>query len=104
MPEERKVLLDIQYLKDQLARLVSDAQSEKDTRKRRHEQIDNRLDSITNALYGNHGNNGMSSRIKKLEEIAQEHKENSKNTFTKTVAIISLLLSATLVVLKIYGN
>lgn len=84
----------LQRLTDRIERLVSDAESEKTTRKESNTRIYNKLNDIDVMLRGNDGKDGLMSRVKQLEISHAEMEKRNYNTFNRWTAIVSMIIAA----------
>ncbi len=88
-----ELTLQIQRLSDQVERLLSDANSEKTTRRESFSRIYNKLNDIDIMLRGADGKDGLMSRVKQLEISHAEIKERGYNTFNRWTVVIALIIS-----------
>lgn len=87
------ILLEIQRLNDKIERVLSDASSEKATRKRTNDAIFSKLQELDALLRGKKGDNGLMSRVALLETVERNEKEENKSSFHKWVSVIAIIIS-----------
>lgn len=92
---DEQTRIEIERLKLQMERLVSDTESEKDTRKRRNSEVDRQIEKIKESIYGN-GRQGMMSRITKLEDA----RDSKRYLWPLIVSALATLFAAIALFLK----
>lgn len=92
----KNILLQIEKLKFQAERLVSNAESEKETVKRMHEyillQVKKVEDELKDILYGKDRQSGIIVELDRLKQESMERKKTKQNIFALWIAFGSLLI------------
>lgn len=92
---DEQIRIEIERLKLRIERIASDAESEKDTRKRRNSEVDRQMEKIREVIYGN-GKEGMNTRLTRLEN----EKESKRYLIPVIISLISSLIAAIALFLK----
>lgn len=92
---DEQIRIEIERLKLRIERIASDAESEKDTRKRRNSEVDRQMEKIREVIYGN-GKEGMNIRLTRLEN----EKESKRYLIPVIISLISSLIAAIALFLK----
>lgn len=91
-----KLFGDIESIKLQLARLVSDAESEKDTRARTTDFVIDQVRKVEKdlreILYGDDGRGGMVVQLDRLQQELNERKSHKKNIIAIWISIGAIIL------------
>lgn len=89
--ERNNILVKVEGFELQLKRIVSDYESEKDTRKRITDHIDRRFDKLDDKL---EGEQGLLFRIKILENEATKREKNSNQIKGLWIGLIITVVSS----------
>lgn len=92
----KNILLQIERLKLQAERLVSNAESEKETVKRMHEfilaQVKKVEDELKDVLYGRDRRTGMIVELDRLKQESEQRKRTKQNIIALWIAYGTVLL------------